>query len=185
MNVAPSDTTDRGEQELSGRKATLTVAVGPSTAAGQVTSKPAGIDCAPGCWASFDEGATVTLSATPREGWKFDHWQGDCAGNAPVVTVTMDRTKVCDAIFVPEWSNRAELVPEGQGAGGVSKAVPKDDETMFGGVCCATAGSEVSYIYCEEPGAKCCIALTQLECGGMSGVWKASAAECSAAGPSC
>jgi hypothetical protein len=45
---------------------------------GSVTSAPAGIDCGSSCSATFGEGETVTLTATPSGGSTFAGWKG-CA----------------------------------------------------------------------------------------------------------
>ncbi len=48
---------------------------------GTVTSHPVRIDCPGGaCTASFDNNATVTLTATPLAGQLFLGWAGDCSG---------------------------------------------------------------------------------------------------------
>src|SRR5918995_4477660 len=60
---------------------TLTV-IGSGTGDGTVKSSPAGINCtvtngiaaATGCKASFNQGVTVTLTATPKTGHSFRGW---------------------------------------------------------------------------------------------------------------
>ena len=81
---------------------TLTVAIGPSTAAGQVVSAPAGINCPLGiCFAQFDTGTAVALTATAEVGWRFKEWRGDCTGTSAAASVILDFSRVCDAIFEP------------------------------------------------------------------------------------
>jgi len=75
---------------------------------GQVTSSPAGIDCVADadagtlsgqCGNTFENGSTVTLTATPAAGWTFSAWTGedpDCGDGV----VTMNAAKRCVAIFV-------------------------------------------------------------------------------------
>ncbi len=50
----------------------------------------------------YDSGATVTLTADPDPGWKFDSWDGVLVfpPNNPVATVTMDDNKTVTAKFV-------------------------------------------------------------------------------------
>jgi hypothetical protein len=50
----------------------------------------------------YDSGASVTLTADPDPGWKFDSWDGVLVfpPNNPVATVTMDGNKVVTAKFV-------------------------------------------------------------------------------------
>ncbi len=73
---------------------TLTITVNGS---GTVTSNPAGINCGAACSASFLEGSTVTLTATPAAGWKFDGWSGACVGAN--CGVTMSANKSATATF--------------------------------------------------------------------------------------
>jgi phospholipase C len=57
--------------------AQLTVSVSGS---GTVTSSPAGIDCPSTCAANFNDGTSVTLSATPAAGYNFSGFSGACTG---------------------------------------------------------------------------------------------------------
>ena len=66
---------------------------------GTVVSTPAGIDCGTVCNASYTNGASVTLSATPAEGNRFSGWSGACTGTGQCV-VTMDAAKSVTATFV-------------------------------------------------------------------------------------
>jgi hypothetical protein len=77
---------------------------------GTVTSEPGGITCTQDadtgilsgeCGNTFASGSTVTLTATPREGWAFQGWSGenrdrDCDDGV----VTMDQAHRCTATFV-------------------------------------------------------------------------------------
>jgi sugar lactone lactonase YvrE len=59
------------------RQYQLSVAISGS---GSVTSSPAGIDCGPTCSASFSEGTSVVLTASPGTGQMFTGWSGTCSG---------------------------------------------------------------------------------------------------------
>ncbi len=63
------------------------------TGAGTVTSSPAGITCGGTCGAQFNQGTSVTITATPAAGSVFASWSGGCTGTgicqvASTVTVT-------------------------------------------------------------------------------------------------
>ena len=58
------------------------------------------IDCPDVCTASIATGATITLTATPRDGWTFDGWSGDCIGTGPC-SVKMDQVRSVRATFAP------------------------------------------------------------------------------------
>ena len=68
------------------------------TGDGRVTSNPSGIDCGSTCAASYDQGTSVTLTATPSSGSIFAGWSGACSGTGDCV-VTMDDNKSVTATF--------------------------------------------------------------------------------------
>ena len=67
---------------------------------GTVTSQPAGIRCGAACGAEFNEGASVTLTATPASGSSFAGWGGACSGTA-ACTVVMSSDREVTAEFDP------------------------------------------------------------------------------------
>ena len=80
---------------------TLTVTV-EGDGEGSVTSAPAGIDAAVGetDTAEFDQGTSVTLTATAEEGWDFLGWGGDtCSGLSTTCDVTMTGDTTVTAAF--------------------------------------------------------------------------------------
>jgi hypothetical protein len=177
----------------------LTVSVQRSSAAGIVTSEPAGISCTPNCYADFAEGTTVKLTAQASQGWKFDHWSGDCSGTTESANVTLDYTKVCDAVFVPVVADAdAGASTSGNadaGATADSSTTATNDPTDDGGatssdptagvgVCCAPVGTDINAAACPSTDDKCCLATTALECKSSGGKWM-SVASCNAAPPSC
>ena len=51
---------------------------------------------------NYNQGASVTLTATPQAGDVFSHWQGDAVGVSNQVTLAMDVAKNVSAVFIPE-----------------------------------------------------------------------------------
>ena len=49
---------------------------------------------------SYGCNETVTLTASPSQGWRFDHWGGDLSGTANPTTITMNGNKAVVAYFV-------------------------------------------------------------------------------------
>lgn len=50
---------------------------------GSITSSPGGIDCGADCSETVVNGTTLTLTATPADGWEFAGWTGACDGLTP------------------------------------------------------------------------------------------------------
>ncbi len=73
---------------------------------GTVTSSPGLISCDPFCSDEFDEGAEVTLTATPAPGSLFTSWKHCDAGgvNGRQCTVTMDKAKAVQAVFATTYA---------------------------------------------------------------------------------
>lgn len=66
---------------------------------GVVTSDPDGISCGSDCSESYEEGAVVTLTATPDTGSIFKGWSGgECSGTG-ICTVTMGEDTTVTAHF--------------------------------------------------------------------------------------
>ena len=78
---------------------------------GTVTSDPAGIDCGEDCSEGYEEGTSVTLTATADEGSVFDGWSGPtCEGTGPCELTIDDATQVTATFSIastcPEGSQR-------------------------------------------------------------------------------
>ena len=50
---------------------------------------------------NYNDGAVVTLTATPATGYQFDGWSGDVSGTANPINITMDANKTVTATFSP------------------------------------------------------------------------------------
>jgi len=99
---------------------TLTVTKS-GTGSGTVTSNPSGIDCGSDCSQTYNQGTSVTLTATPASGSTFGGWSGDADCSDGVVT--MDANKDCTATFNPEVVEYTLTVTEsGTGSGTVTSS---------------------------------------------------------------
>jgi len=66
----------------------------------------------------YDDGSTVTLTATPKQGWRFDRYTGDVEGTQNPASVVMNGNKTVTAVFsksIPQYS----LVVSSEGEGDV------------------------------------------------------------------
>jgi hypothetical protein len=87
---------------------------------GTVTSNPSGINCGVTCTANFDEGSSVTLTAAPLAGSRFDGWSGEgCSGTGTCV-VSMTGSKSVNATFIRIWS--LAVTKDGTGSGTVTSS---------------------------------------------------------------
>jgi hypothetical protein len=78
---------------------TLTVTKA-GTGGGTVTGNPAGINCGDDCSETYDQGTSVTLTATPASGSTFEGWSGDADCSDGVVLMNVNKT--CTATFNPQ-----------------------------------------------------------------------------------
>ncbi|HLK65797.1 MAG TPA: hypothetical protein VKU19_20310 [Bryobacteraceae bacterium] len=80
---------------------TLSIGRGGS---GTVSGTPNGefgtfINCGSSCSAKFDQGTTVSLTATPLAGHVFVNWTGACSGTVPTCDVTVSKDTQVQANF--------------------------------------------------------------------------------------
>lgn len=109
---------------------------------GTLTSSPAGINCGATCSASFAQGTSVTLNASPASGSVFAGWGGACSGTGSC-TLTMDAAKSVSATFNPAPPNTFTLSVSkaGTGSGTVSS---NPAGINCGGTCSASFNSGTS-----------------------------------------
>jgi len=87
---------------------TYTLSVTKSgTGSGTVNSNPAGINCGTTCSASYNQGTSITLTATPNLDSTFIGWSGACVGKE-TCTITMTSNKSVTATF-----DKKSTIPEG------------------------------------------------------------------------
>jgi uncharacterized repeat protein (TIGR02543 family) len=60
---------------------------------------------------TYGDGAEVTLTATPAQGYAFDHWSGDAIGMSNPVTITMDSDKSVTATFIAAFKLTTSISP--------------------------------------------------------------------------
>jgi YVTN family beta-propeller protein len=88
------------------------------------------------CSFSFDEGQTITLTATPDPGSVFAGWAGDCVGSSPAVTLTLGTDAACDARFDLEGSQVQLTVSIEEISGASGKVIGQGIDCGDGGTDC-------------------------------------------------
>jgi len=101
--------------------------------AGSVKSSPAGIDCGVTCSAMYDEGVSVTLTASPDATSSFAGWTGACSGTGACVVPIAAATSLT-ATFVRN-TFALTIARTGDGAGTVTSSPAGID---CGSTCVAT-----------------------------------------------
>jgi uncharacterized repeat protein (TIGR02543 family) len=92
FNRIVNNTIDRGAIEfgnIASVKRTLTI----TATNGVVSTNPNPTN------GTYDDGTSVSLTATPDAGYQFDGWSGDATGNTNPLTITMDADKAVTAMF--------------------------------------------------------------------------------------
>jgi hypothetical protein len=91
---------------------------------------------------NYEAGATVTLTAMPGTGYRFDHWGGDASGPSATLNVVMDGNKTVTAYFTRLYTiSTASNPSEG---GSVS---PTRGTYDAGTVVTLTATAALGYIF--------------------------------------
>ena len=125
----------------------LTVSVAGN---GSVASAPAGISCGATCSADFASTGSVTLTATPAAGQVFNSWGGDCAGSAPICTVSMQAVRTVTASFNAPSAANFQLGVSVAGGGSLRSAPAGID---CGATCNATFAANTSVVLSATPAA--------------------------------
>jgi hypothetical protein len=60
---------------------------------------------------SYKSGATVTITATPDQGYRFDHWGTDASGSANPLSLLVDSNKVVTAYFIKQYQLSVSVDP--------------------------------------------------------------------------
>ncbi|MBF0226107.1 MAG: hypothetical protein HQK76_11690 [Desulfobacterales bacterium] len=75
--------------------------------AGTIISEPIGIECGNEsdlCNAMFINNTVTIIKAQPMQGSRFVSWEGDCSGDTPICTLSMDKNHDVKARFESELS---------------------------------------------------------------------------------
>lgn len=115
---------------------------------GVVTSQPTGINCGSTCTADYDEGTSVTLTATPdtSSDSNFGGWQG-CASTTTTCTVAMDADKTVTATFTKAGEFALQVLKNGTGTGTVtSTSTPTQTNQINCGATCTVNFAENSVV---------------------------------------
>ncbi len=67
---------------------------------GQGTIQGTGISCGVDCAEQINAGSVISLLAIPASGYTFSRWTGDCTSTSISCSVTLDKPKTVNAIFV-------------------------------------------------------------------------------------
>ncbi|MDH3209714.1 MAG: hypothetical protein OEL91_04960, partial [Burkholderiaceae bacterium] len=100
---------------------------------GSVTSTPAGLSCTTSCSAAINSGTSVTLTATPATGSRFEGWSGACTGSG-ACTVSMTAARSVTATFSLQ-SYAITVSKTGPGAGTI---VSSPSGVNCGSTCSST-----------------------------------------------
>jgi len=84
----------------------LTTTASP-TSGGTVNTDPASTT------GRFEEGQKVTVTAVPKDGWKFDSWSGDATGTNAEIEIVMSKNRSVTAKFTPTADGTENLIKNG------------------------------------------------------------------------
>lgn len=76
----------------------------------------------------FEQGDSITMTATPNEHWVFLRWEGDFSGAEQTFTMVMDNDKTVSAVFV---KREYPLSVEVEGQGFVSERIVQQKSTEY------------------------------------------------------
>ncbi len=56
---------------------------------------------------TYNQGTSVTLTASPASGWSFSNWSGDASGSGSSATVVMNSNRLVTAVFVEDGNTNS------------------------------------------------------------------------------
>ncbi len=102
----------------------FTTAVSPA-ASGWITKTPNA--------SSYVYGTVVTVTATPKTGWSFDHWGGSCTGTGACVVI-VDGNEAVTAYFINQFTLNVTVI----GSGAVTRS-PDQANYTYGTIVTLTS----------------------------------------------
>jgi len=109
------------------------------TGAGSLTSSRSGVNCGSTCSASFVEGESVTLTATPATGSTFSGWSGGCSGTGACAVVMSDDVSVAAGFTLNTYTVGASVL------GGHGAVSPDSQLTGYGHSASITLTADSGY----------------------------------------
>ena len=137
---------------------------------GVIASSPSGISCGATCGSSYDDAATVNLTATPNPGSTFTGWSGACSGSGNTCSLSMTDDLTASANFEPTPPPAYQLSVARSGLG--SGLVTSQPAGISCGVSCSHnfgADAAVTLTATPEPGSVF---------GGWSGSCSGTSTQC-------
>jgi len=80
-----------------------------------ISTSPAGGGSVNPASGKYNKDTKVALTATPEQGYIFDHWSGAATGTSNMTTVTMDTDKAVTAHFSGKYTLNIHVTPSGAG----------------------------------------------------------------------
>lgn len=148
--------------------ATYTITLTPTTSGGSVTSSPSGISaCATAnvaCVATYNNGTSVTLTATPSANYVVNAWTGDCSGSSTTCTLNVTSNKTVGISYSLTYTVTVGTLTNG----GTSSITVTTSP--------AVSGATISLAVSPEAGK-------QLKSGTLAGTYSGGTASISGSGP--
>jgi pectate lyase len=103
---------------------------------------------------SYSAGTTVTLTATPAEGYVFSNWSGSVSGTSSTISITMDANKTVTANFTQSQTTTYTLTTTvSPSAGGTVTRSPDATSYAAGSTVTLTASPSSGYSFSSWSGA--------------------------------
>ena len=120
---------------------------------GRVRSEPAGIDLSSGAAsAQFERDSSVTLTATPADGSRFEGWSGACSGSGATCSLSVPESVSVTATFTRE-RRTLTVAAFGDGDGNVTSAPAGIDLAAGDARHDFAVGTEVTLTASATPGS--------------------------------